>query len=530
MPASSTTAGQTGLRNIYGTPLNLTGYNPTGSDFTSTVTITHLAEPGGARSAGAHAGITPINDAAAATDPPARRPTIRPWPPAPTATTWSSGRASSTGRPTSWASCSRPTARRSGRNSPRTAALDLLGQPGRGHGPPTAISSSPGRAPDRIPTRRPTHRTSSRGDTTTRARRSGLSSRWTSTAPARRSSRRCRTSPAIAVAPDGTFVIAWTLNPITVSNQNTQNSVIDAREYNADGVPVNAPATAAFQPNGSRFPGQRQLGHRPEPAGRGDGRQRRLRGRLGRRPTNSSWGVYGDYFTNSGCRPAGPRDDVHRPDTAEQHAEHARAVSRAQGSSTCTTRGRASAWILPAAFVVTWADYTNRQYNIFAQQFAAGGKAAAIPSWSTTSPGPTLVGWQLMPAVGVDAEGISRLSGQATARTIPKSGTSRSLDYGIYARMYNANGTPLAIAPTRVPRERHDFGQPGRPALPATIRRTTRSSPGSGRTRRPPARPPSISAMSIRLLPVRPSQRRPPFPSATRLSRWAPRPPRPCSP
>ncbi len=46
IPSSSTTAGQTGLRDIYGTPLNLTGYNPTGSDFTSTVTITQSVNAG----------------------------------------------------------------------------------------------------------------------------------------------------------------------------------------------------------------------------------------------------------------------------------------------------------------------------------------------------------------------------------------------------------------------------------------------------------------------------------------------------
>ena len=39
VPASATTVGQPGLRNMYGEPLNLTGYNPNGSDFIATVTI-----------------------------------------------------------------------------------------------------------------------------------------------------------------------------------------------------------------------------------------------------------------------------------------------------------------------------------------------------------------------------------------------------------------------------------------------------------------------------------------------------------
>ncbi len=44
--ATSTSAGQTGLANIYGSPLNLTGYNPSGSDFIETVTISGSLNPG----------------------------------------------------------------------------------------------------------------------------------------------------------------------------------------------------------------------------------------------------------------------------------------------------------------------------------------------------------------------------------------------------------------------------------------------------------------------------------------------------
>ena len=62
VPASSTTAGQTGIRNIYGTPLNLTGYNSTGSDFTATITISSSSNPGStAASPGLAARDTPIN-------------------------------------------------------------------------------------------------------------------------------------------------------------------------------------------------------------------------------------------------------------------------------------------------------------------------------------------------------------------------------------------------------------------------------------------------------------------------------------
>ena len=62
VPSSSTTAGQTGLRDIYGTPLNLTGYDPTGGVFEATITISTTANPGGQPvSPGLTATDTPIN-------------------------------------------------------------------------------------------------------------------------------------------------------------------------------------------------------------------------------------------------------------------------------------------------------------------------------------------------------------------------------------------------------------------------------------------------------------------------------------
>ena len=60
MPASATTVGQPGLRNVYGEPLNLTGYNPTGSDFVATVTISATVGTTPARRASRRSD-TPIN-------------------------------------------------------------------------------------------------------------------------------------------------------------------------------------------------------------------------------------------------------------------------------------------------------------------------------------------------------------------------------------------------------------------------------------------------------------------------------------
>ena len=58
VPATSTTAGQAGLRNIYGSPLFLSGFNPNGNAFNQTITIGTASPPG---PPGLAATDTPIN-------------------------------------------------------------------------------------------------------------------------------------------------------------------------------------------------------------------------------------------------------------------------------------------------------------------------------------------------------------------------------------------------------------------------------------------------------------------------------------
>ena len=41
----------------------------------------------------------------------------------------------------------------------------------------------------------------------------------------------------VAMSPDGTFVVTWTSSPISISNTNTGNAAIFAREYTSLGVP-----------------------------------------------------------------------------------------------------------------------------------------------------------------------------------------------------------------------------------------------------------------------------------------------------
>ena len=60
----------------------------------------------------------------------------------------------------------------------------------------------------------------------------------------------------------------------------------------------------------------------------------------------------------------------------------------------------------------------------------------------------TTIGWQVMPAVGVDANGDFTIVWTSYGQDNAEVGNPTIIDYGIYTRMYNADGTPLAIAPT----------------------------------------------------------------------------------
>ena len=132
------------------------------------------------------------------------------------------------------------------------------------------------------------------------------------------------------MAPDGTFVITWTSAPISTSNMNTPNAEIFAREYNADGTPVNnSSATAAFQPGGSAFQVSSTAKYAQSLSDvamdanddfvitwEGDNQ-------------SSSWGVYGAYYTNGGA--VSQRHNVSDEPgsgTLEQYAEHARQFHR----------------------------------------------------------------------------------------------------------------------------------------------------------------------------------------------------------
>ena len=335
IPSSSTTAGQTGLRDIYGTPLNLTGYNPTGSDFTSTVTITQSLNAGQIPAA---PGLTmtdkPINNtrggeqidpAVAATNnfsasnPAVNGNYVVVWTSIVNGATNIVGELfQSNGTQIGPEFVVNNTASASWGNADVAMAAD-------GNFVITWSGAGPNSNPLTSPSDIFARRYNAKGQPVGNQFQVDQYSTSTPNQSAVQNESR------VAMAPDGTFIITWTSTPISVSNTNTPNSAIYAREYNADGVPVNANAsTAAFQPGASAFLVSKSLSTAEPFARRGDGRHRRLRDRLGGRfPVELDVGRIRRLFHQ--WRHVRQRHDAGDDPGAgalEQHAQHARQFHR----------------------------------------------------------------------------------------------------------------------------------------------------------------------------------------------------------
>jgi hypothetical protein len=104
----------------------------------------------------------------------------------------------------------------------------------------------------------------------------------------------------------------------------------------------------------------------------------------------------------------------------------------------------------PAPFVVTWASFvsSNNNYSILAATFNPNGSARTAafqvnepPAQLQPTISPPTIGWQLMPDVSVDSQGHFTIVWSSFGQDNAEVGKPSVLDYGIYARMFNANGT-----------------------------------------------------------------------------------------
>ena len=104
----------------------------------------------------------------------------------------------------------------------------------------------------------------------------------------------------------------------------------------------------------------------------------------------------------------------------------------------------------PAPFVVTWSSYlsSNNNFDILAESFNPNGSARAASfqvneAAATLQPSlsPPTIGWQLMPDVSVDTQGHITIVWTSFGQDNAEIGNPSFLDYGIYARMYNEDGS-----------------------------------------------------------------------------------------
>ena len=262
-----------------------------------------------------------------------------------------------------------------------------------------------------------------------------------------------QTDPAVAMAPDGTFIVTWTSTPIPLPDTNPGNSAIFGREYTAAGVPIdnaNQPAGFEFQISPLR-PTPRSAPDAAMDANddfvvvwEGD-------------DNSTQWGLYGDYFyANGKSTGAALLNDT--PNTRSTFTGQ----TAMDLIDTGPRVGMNEEYGInnPGGFVVTWADYTSAAsgYDVYAQQFAPGDVALAAEFMVNQ----TTAYWQLMPAVAVDPAGNFTIVWTSYGQDNAEVGYPGTLDYGVYCRMYNANGTPFARA-GGIPHQRHDRGQPACP-------------------------------------------------------------------
>ena len=318
--------------------------------------------------------------------------------------------------------------------------------------------------------------------------------------------------PRVAMGPDGTFVVTWTSTPISVSNTNTANSAIFAREYNKLGAPLSSEFQVTASTTVANTYSDVAMDSRDDFVVTWEGDLQ-----------SSTWGVYGKYFTVSSATAAiiGATEvgttvtittataggfsvgntvvisgvatpgyngtftitsvsgntftynnvttglgasgggtaalPLHWNATGQMlltNAPNSRG-SFASGSADLYNRGPRVAMFpttagASAPFVVTWASYlsSNSNFDIFAETFNSNGSARTAafqvnepPAQLQPNLSPPTIGWQLMPDVSVDSMGHISIVWTSFGQDNAEVGNPSILDYGIYMRMYNEDGS-----------------------------------------------------------------------------------------
>ena len=109
---------------------------------------------------------------------------------------------------------------------------------------------------------------------------------------------------------------------------------------------------------------------------------------------------------------------------------------------------RASPWIPAATFIVTWSSFgqDGSGYGVYARRYNAAGAALDSSEFRVNQ---TTDNWQYQPDIGMDAKGNFFITWSAFGQENDIANAIK--DYGIYARMYNANGSDFIMPDTGLP-------------------------------------------------------------------------------
>ena len=259
--------------------------------------------------------------------------------------------------------------------------------------------------------------------------------------------------PSIAMSPDGTYVITWTSTPIYIGlsgvSTNASKSVIMAREYHDFDVPL----ANSLSPQANEFqitPSSNTANTLPDVAM--DAHDDFV---IVWQGNSSALGVYGEYFTYNGMSSTGVANLTASgvallntmPNTTNNFTGVTILDLHYTGPRVSMDPGASA-----AGFVVTWADYsptTSNGYNVYARQFGPGGSSTASGALNsasavTVNTSVTGAGWQVMPAVAVDGQGDITVVWTSYGQDNADNGNPGIADYGIYARIYYSSSTTKA--------------------------------------------------------------------------------------
>ena len=442
IPKTSSNAGQPGLRNSFGTPLNVTGYSPTGSDFTSTITISSSTNPG--RSPGAP-GLTQTDPVVNHTpgglqiDPAVASASgsgnyVVVW------TSIINGKTNIEGQ------LYRPSGTTIGQEFQVNSTISTSWS-----NPDVAMDSEG----DFVVTWSGAGPSASAADPSdifaqlynAMGQAVGAQFEVDQFSPGAPNQSAVQDMPRIAMSPNGLFIITWTSTPISTPNNTTNtNSSIYAREY--DSLNGQLIANPTLEAQGNEF-----LVSAASPYAQGlsdvavDSNGDFVI--VWESDNNSTWGVYDDYFTYANIQYTASGPSFLSP------TPNWNGFSMTGVTDLYATGPRVAMDPVNGAFDVTWADLstTTSNYAVYAQRFAAGGAPLAgafmVSEASETLPNGTTIipGAQLMPAVGVDSAGTFTIVWTSYGQDNAEVGYPTIDDYGIYARIYNADGSDY-VSPT----------------------------------------------------------------------------------